>query len=115
MDGIIGYVRNPAIIRGCINIGNVSAIGVSGLLGGVIGDTNITTIEDNYFYRKTTNVPSVGVGSGPNTGITEILTSTNAKKQSTYIGWDFTNIWKIDEGSSIPYLRELPKPSGVTF
>lgn len=32
-------------------------------------------------------------------------TSDELKMQSTFVGWDFENIWQIDEGSSYPYLK----------
>ena len=35
------------------------------------------------------------------------------KKKVTYNKWDFLNVWKIDEGTSIAYLKNLDKPNAV--
>lgn len=43
------------------------------------------------------------------------ITSEQMSMQNTFTGWDFINIWDIDEGTSFPYLRQNPpseKPGG---
>ena len=38
-------------------------------------------------------------------------TDEEMKQQATFENWDFENVWDIDEGESMPYLRrELPEP-----
>lgn len=38
-------------------------------------------------------------------------TDEEMKQQATFKNWDFENVWDIDEGESMPYLRrELPEP-----
>jgi hypothetical protein len=33
------------------------------------------------------------------------------KDQGSFVGWDFTDIWDIDQGSSYPYMRDnVPDP-----
>lgn len=40
--------------------------------------------------------------------------SQELRKESTFEGWDFDNVWDIDEGVSFPYLKnELPEPFSV--
>jgi hypothetical protein len=41
----------------------------------------------------------------PDTAGGKSETTANAKKQSTYTGWDFANIWQINEGVDYPKLR----------
>ena len=74
---------------------------VGGLIGHIIGK------PENCYYD--------GIASGcePNTKNISRLT-TAMKSQYTFIDWDFDNIWDIEERSSYPYLRSLPKPLKVS-
>jgi hypothetical protein len=56
------------------------------------------------------NADGVVVGRG--TGGTR-LTAAQSVVQASYSGWDFTNTWAIDAGSTTPYLQGLPKPASV--
>jgi len=57
-----------------------------------------TTISNSYWDTETTGQPSsAGGGEGK--------TTEEMMKQTTYSGWDFVNIWEIDEGVSYPTLR----------
>ena len=33
--------------------------------------------------------------------------------QSEFSSWDFNTIWVIEEGSTMPYLRNIPKPNKI--
>ena len=35
------------------------------------------------------------------------------KQKATYVGWDFNNVWTIDDGQSYPYLRSLGPTQGI--
>jgi len=43
------------------------------------------------------------------------LSYANIKNSSSFIGFDFLDVWEIDTGVSSPYLKSLPKPSSVIF
>ena len=45
--------------------------------------------------------------------ITQARTTTQLMQQATFIGWDFSNIWKIDEGNSYAYLNLLSAPTSL--
>ena len=47
---------------------------------------------------------SLSLGGG------EARTSAEMKRQATFEGWDFENVWGIAEGESTPYLRMFPPP-----
>ncbi|MBO7447529.1 hypothetical protein J6U78_04280 [bacterium] len=47
-------------------------------------------------------------------GVTGFVSPEDMKKQETYVGWDFENVWDIDEGVGTPYFRyALPEPMGL--
>ncbi|MBP7051730.1 MAG: hypothetical protein KBE65_12000 [Phycisphaerae bacterium] len=52
-------------------------------------------------------------GGGPDTGFGVPLTNTQMKKQASFAGWDFENIWTICEGKDYPRLWWEPVPCGL--
>lgn len=60
------------------------------------------TVITNCFYDTTYS----GGVSGDGTGKTE----TQMKQQATYVGWDFTNTWTMQENVDYPRLRPVPVP-----
>ena len=47
-------------------------------------------------------------------GVTGFVSPEEMKQQETYVGWDFDEIWDIDEGVGTPYFRyALPEPVGM--
>ena len=41
-------------------------------------------------------------------------TDEEMKQRGTFENWDFENVWDIDEGEGMPYLRcEIPEPMGL--
>ncbi len=47
-------------------------------------------------------------------GVTGFVSEEEMKKQETYAGWDFENVWDIEEGVGTPYFRyALPEPAGM--
>lgn len=50
----------------------------------------------------------------PDGEISNMVSPEDMKKQETYVGWDFDEIWDIDEGVGTPYFRyALPEPVGM--
>ena len=117
--GIFGFVTSESTLTNCHNIGGVTGPALSSSrFGALIGSdvantTNYATLSNCYFYRKTTNVPSNGVGERAAAGVTA-LNATQANTQSSYSGWDFTTIWQKD-ASCMPHLRGLTKPASVSI
>lgn len=91
VGGLMGC--NDANIIDCYSTGNV--IGKGSLLdfGGLVG-RNDANISNCYFL----------ITSGPNNGLGKPLTDAQMKQQSSFVGWDFVNIWTMNGAISYPEL-----------
>lgn len=124
LGGLGGYASQTMQVKDCYFQGDViSTIGTGTYLGGLFGRISSTSTVDNCYSAGTV------VSSGANTGgllgymATTILTSSyydtttsgrtdsdrgtpkttaEMQNQSTFTGWDFTNIWEMDD---YPVLR----------
>lgn len=103
--GYVSFISCPGGIAGtnlygfinnCYNIGNV----IGSYAGGIVGFSS-STISNCYYLNNS----SKGVGSGADTCVP--LTLAQMKQQSSYIGFDFTNLWKMSP-SYLPYLQAFP-------
>lgn len=91
--GLVG--RNEGTIRFTYATGLVS--GDSRTVGGLVGTNVNGEVRDSYYDESTTEQSDRGKG--------EPKPSTEMKRKETYINWDFTNTWSIEEGETYPYLR----------
>ncbi len=99
--GLVGYL-NLGKITNCYSSGNVSS-SITGYVGGLIGkDTTSGGVSSSFFDSTITlkTVPS-----------SQARTTVQLMSQSTFGGWNFTNIWHINEGTSYPYIILLDAPS----
>ncbi|MDL2300868.1 fibronectin type III domain-containing protein [Lachnospiraceae bacterium OttesenSCG-928-D06] len=87
---------SSAQIINCFAIGKTSASG-SGFVAGTARVTN-SYFDSVTVGLFTSNEKNIGKMTG------------NLKRKDTFIGWDFENIWNIDEKNSYPYLKNLPRP-----
>ena len=77
---------------------------------GITGwDGTEPTISSSYFLSQTINGKNLEMSKEdetkhPGRGSTS---SYWLKRQATYTGWDFTNIWSISEGVNYPWLRNI--------
>lgn len=95
VGGFVGYnIGVSSQMRRCYSIGRV------------VGDTNIggfssfdlnNTIVDSYWDIDTSGLSNSWGGTGK--------TDAEMMQQSTFVNWDFTNIWTIQENQTYPYLR----------
>ena len=63
------------------------------------------TVAYSYWDVQASGITASAAGMG--------RTTTQMKQQATFINWNFTNTWAIDEGKSYPYLRtneQIPHP-----
>jgi len=109
--GLVGEVRGTTHITNSYASGNVSNGG-----GLIYCDNSCTVMNGNapsYVTNNSVYYKSEGadkaVDMGLTTGITAIP-SDDLKKQATFVGWDFDNVWSIKEGISYPYLKSFPPP-----
>lgn len=111
--GVCGYNSGvAAALKGCV-AGNSNLSGSKQALrviGGFSSDATAPGLTDNYAVSDMV----VSVNGVPQTIYDDPLNGTampesELMKQSTYeaLGWNFTNVWKIDEGQSYPYLPQF--------
>jgi hypothetical protein len=86
---------NSGTILDCYSTGAVAGNGGGGLVGFSNG-----TVTDSFWDTESSGVATSGGGTGK--------TTAEMKKEGTYTGWDFTNVWQIDEDSAYPTLRDVP-------
>ena len=64
--------------------------------GGLIG-ANIGTVSSSYYDAVTSGQSDTEKGTP--------LTTAEMKKKASFSGWDFSSVWKIQEGSGYPTLQ----------
>lgn len=76
--------------------------------GGLIGQDR--SVADSCHWGIETSGLAKGSGDGPplRASVTG-LTSAAMRQRNSFVGWDFDNIWTIDEGKSYPTLRRVPR------
>jgi len=92
LGGMMGYNFN-ATISNCYSAGDVNSGSGSSNIGGLAGDNSGGTINSCYFPD-----------TEPNNGLGTMLTDKQMKQQASFVGWDFNNIWWINEKVSYPEL-----------
>lgn len=91
VGGLIGRAyANTSIV----NSYSVSVVSGSGTPGGFVGSSANTSSKYSYW---SSSVPSSALGLK--------RTEEEMKTKSTYLNWDFDDVWKIDEGKDYPKLR----------
>lgn len=117
VGGILGYYYESCSIKNCYSIANVKTedsysssvygIGYSAencYFAGTISDTGdvypIGVYNTNSYYDSEKTKISGKRGA---------LTTKQMKQQASFQGWDFDNIWTIQEGVDYPKLRSLQK------
>jgi hypothetical protein len=104
--GLSGWNYYGEIIN-CYATGGVSG---SSTTGGLVGQSSLG-ITTNSFWNSETSAQVSSQGG-------DALTMAQMKSASSFTGWDFTNIWAINPGSSYPYLQnnqQVPSPAPNPF
>lgn len=136
VGGLAGYNGHGSVMSDCYALGNVTG---TWKVGGLVGDnleepTPVgTLIERCYSAGLVTGTGGGLVGFNFNGGVTQdsywdINTSGKAtsngglpkttaemQQQATFVIWDFTTVWDINENSSYPWLRSDITPALVTY
>ncbi len=93
--GFIGKIYALTVpISYCYSTGTVSA---GTREGGLIGDyeaVSIKPVSASYWDTQTSGISTSTAGTGK--------TTAQMHQQTTFSGWDFINIWKINEGVDYP-------------
>lgn len=116
--GIVGYNDgNGAYVTNCFAANNKIQVSEAGGIGMrmIGGFRNGASEPDNSNYALNSMVVSVNnvtkiIYDDPLEGIS--VTQAQLYAQATYVnnGWDFTDIWGIDEGNGYPFLLALAEP-----
>ena len=109
--GFVGH--NVGTIRNSYSTGTASGYFA---IGGFVGEdwSGGGSVYTNNFWDTTSS------GIGGSIGAIG-LTTAQMKQQASFTGWDFTNVWSIDDGIDYPRLRAFigscatcaPPPSGM--
>jgi hypothetical protein len=86
--GLAGRAMNCTITN-CYSIGAVTG---GDIYGGLIGDNGSSQINNSYYLA----------GAGPNNTYGTPLSETQLKQQNSFTGWDFVNIWIMNEDVNYP-------------
>jgi uncharacterized repeat protein (TIGR02543 family) len=95
IGGLVG--NNGGHLQNNYSIGKVVG-GSSYSSGGLVGEDNMG-ISNSYYNRETSGKNDVVKGNPK--------TTTEMKTAATFAGWDFNNVWSINEGVDYPKLRPL--------
>lgn len=130
VGGLLGFNNSNTTVKNSYATGNVKG---TKNIGGLVGYNYVetSTILNTYAIGKVTGTTNVGgiyryAGgekisnsySTPETTMQDYNACAKRKildltRRSSYDGWDFENIWDIDEEASLAYLRDLPKPKSI--
>jgi hypothetical protein len=121
IGGLIGdFSGGSNAVANSYAIGDVSG---ESLIGGLIGDS-YASITDSYASGRVTGNSNTGGLVGAKADTATITTSywnessgatdnglgtklaSGLRLEASYSGFDFENIWSINEGFSFPYLKE---------
>jgi len=103
VGGLVGQSYDGSITSSY----STGAVSGSESVGGLVGYNFVGSITSSYWDIETSGQSSSDGGEGK--------TTVEMKQQATYVGWDFVNVWIIEEGVNYPYLRELgPTQSPTT-
>lgn len=94
VGGLIG-ANEFSIITNCYSIGQVT--GTNKEVGGMLG-TNRESLNLNCFWNLETSAQITSPAGS-------VQTTAEMIKQETYIDWNFTEVWSIQENNSYPYLK----------
>ncbi|MCT4594967.1 MAG: hypothetical protein N4A57_11960, partial [Anaeromicrobium sp.] len=96
IGGLVGEAYDSSLsIRNCYSAGKITG---RSYVGGTIGYASYLKEQVSTYYD--------GVASGykPTKWHDVAKTTEEMMNKETYKGWDFNNIWKIEEGRHYPYL-----------
>ncbi|MCK5862054.1 MAG: DUF5011 domain-containing protein [Candidatus Hydrogenedentes bacterium] len=95
VGGLVGYSDSSSHrIRECYSAGEVTA---SSAAGGLVGSGNIT-ITKSYWDMDASGMDS-SAGGGTK------LHTYQMKRQVSFVDWDYTSVWAIDEDVSYPFFQ----------
>jgi hypothetical protein len=110
VGGLVGYFSlvGSKTVNYCYSSGKVTGKGTAEY-GGFCGMTGVISLGANYYDSDKAGTSSAtgtsGHPQGLNISFPQGRSTADMMRQDTYKGWDFVNLWGIDEGASYPYFR----------
>jgi hypothetical protein len=109
IGGLIGLISSNTTSGGKAKVVNCYAAVAPGITGatnwrGFIGGSSVPVTTDsgnNYFDTDVAQETTGSANSSLQTG----KTTSEMKQKATFSGWDFTNVWTINEGNDYPRLK----------
>lgn len=103
VGGLVGCSSSETNITNSYSTGSVTAMGTqacpSGQAGGLVASQSSTaTIVNSYYDIETSGQTHSTGGIGK--------TTAEMFQKNTYVGWNFDNIWDIEDGKSYPWLKK---------
>jgi len=95
LGGMFCDVYSGSVVSRCYAATTFANHGEIAWLGGFAVHSYDGTINDCYYDYDLSGQSDNGIGIPK--------TTVQMKQQATFTGWDFTDIWKVDEGESYPY------------
>lgn len=118
VGGICGYHQAGKLISNAAINSKVSMNSTNTTIGRIYGDKDngTTGAMGTSQENKSLNTTSIYINKKLQTDITDGpqhgtgTSMSSLKRQDTYValGWDFDDVWGIDEGTSFPYLLNNP-------
>jgi len=119
VGGLVGYFSgsgkaNDKSVENCYSSGAVTGTGTAEY-GAFNGRSGVEYLGTNYYDADKALVSrgygSAGNPSGKTDSYPQGISTLDMMKQDSFSGWDFNNIWTIDENQSYPYLKILTEVS----
>jgi hypothetical protein len=106
-----GFIGTAAgLTTNCYYVGGVITPAPDHLVGGFAGQVTATGTATNCYFNLDEGGIDIFVSQGttaaPGGRITDEM-----MQESNYVGWDFANVWSIDEGQGYPQLRMFQPPN----
>ncbi len=118
-DKVGGFVGNlfsssssiPVTIDKTYYTGTVSVNNENGMVGGFIADLTTGDIFNSFWnIEKAGQTPKeCGYGKA-NDDCGMAKTTAELMQKSTYVDWDFENIWEVEEGNGYPKFKAVASP-----
>lgn len=103
IGGLVGQAEEGSIIN---SYSSSTIVGTgTNTIGGLIGYSESSTITSSYFNSSLYNGDLIGSSTSDTITNSEGLTEKDMLIESSYNGWDFTNIWNI-KNNGLPTLRK---------
>ncbi|MEV4781539.1 YDG domain-containing protein [Burkholderia sp. LMU1-1-1.1] len=98
MGGLLGELFSGTVANG-YSSGGVDGHLFSGGVSGMVGTLGSGTLSNGYFNADAAGTASDAAGTA--------LTGKQSQQQSSYVGFDFSTVWRNYDGHTLPMLKNF--------